>query len=270
MKLFTESFELAWLQRYGQAPSADLPEVSALFLRHRTVRKYASTPIPDSINVQLQAAAQSAATSSHLQAWSAVEVRDHGIREAIAVACGDQNQVRTAARFYAFCMDHHRLRLCAEANSVDPDGLDTQEMMLVSAVDAALAAERMVVAAESLGIGTCYIGALRNQPERIADLLRFPLGVVGLFGLCLGYPANEARASIKPRFRQEDTFPVDGYPAEWTPADFDERMTEFYQAEGMNSSEPWSQKTTQRIREKGLSGRDRLGEFLRTRGFGIR
>lgn len=61
----------------------------------------------------------------------------------------------------------------------------------------ALAAQNAVVAAESLGYGICYIGAVRNDPQTVADLLQLPDHVYPVFGLCLGVPAQEPE--VEPR-----------------------------------------------------------------------
>jgi len=73
----------------------------------------------------------------------------------------------------------------------------------MAVIDAALAAERLVCAAESLGIGICYIGALRNDPDGVRAFFGLPEGVFGVFGLCLGWPAKGVEAEIKPRLAQE-------------------------------------------------------------------
>jgi hypothetical protein len=61
-------------------------------------------------------------------------------------------------------------------------------MLYVSTVDAAIAAQNIVLAAEALGYGTCYIGGIQNNPCRIAELLKLPSGTYPLFGLTIGYP----------------------------------------------------------------------------------
>jgi hypothetical protein len=140
-------------------------------------------------------------------------------------------------------------------------------MILVSAVDAAIAAERLVVAAEAIGLGTCYIGAMRNQPERVAELLQLPKGTFGLFGLCIGEPTPEARAEIKPRPAAEVQFMVDRYVRSQTIGEFEDRMAEFYASQGQDASVRWSARMARRVTIAGLNGRERLGSAMRTLGF---
>ena len=74
--------------------------------------------------------------------------------------------------FFAFLIDHYRLRRCAALVGEECRGLDFNEFYTMAVVDASLAAERMVCAAEAVGLGICYIGALRNDPYAVAELLR--------------------------------------------------------------------------------------------------
>jgi len=263
--MFDESFAEAWRQRYGTDPDFDLPQV-AHFLAHRSVRKYSEREVPESTVAALVAAAQSAATSSNLQLWSVVSVQDPARREAMAALCDNQAQVRNAPWFLAFLTDHHRLRRAAEAVSEAANGLDYLEFFAMACVDAGLAAERMVCAAEALGLSICYIGALRNDPQGVADLLELPDGVFGLFGLCIGYPAEGVTAEIKPRLAQSAVWFRETYDAQVDVAEYDERMRAFYEAQRMKGDVTWSMRSGRRADEQHLTGRQVLLEWLRSRG----
>ena len=71
------------------------------------------------------------------------------------------------------------------------------ENFLVAAVDTGLAAQTAAIAAESLGLGICYIGAIRNSPEAVAELLHLPRLSFAITGMTLGWPA--AQPQLKPR-----------------------------------------------------------------------
>ena len=184
--MFEESPENAWELRFGTPPSA-LPNLEK-FLNHRSVRKYTGEQVGEDIVRGLVGAAQSAATSSNLQLWSVVSVQEPARRQKIAELCGNQQQVKDAAWFFAFLVDHYRLAQAARAVGVTATGLAYTEIYTMAVVDVALAAERMVCAAESLGLGICYIGALRNDPYAVRALLELPEQTFGVFGLCLGWP----------------------------------------------------------------------------------
>ena len=136
-------------------------------------------------------------------------------------------------------------------------------------VDASLAAERMVCAAESIGLGICYIGALRNDPQGVADLLQLPEGTFGVFGLCLGWPAEGCTAAIKPRLSPSDVWFRETYGTADT-AEYDARMRAFYEEQGMKGDVTWSMRSGRRVDDHHLTGREVLKEWLLARGFGRR
>lgn len=259
----------AWLARYGEEAPAGLPDLGRL-LNHRSVRQFdAARTVEEPVAAGLVAAAQSASTSSHLQLWTVVSIQQPERREEAAKLCGDQQQIRDAAWFFAFCADHYRLKSGAGKLGEDPDALPLNEMYTMAAIDAALAAERMACAAEHLGLGVCYIGALRNNPEGIRDLLSLPHGVVGLFGLCIGWPAAECAAEIKPRLSQSTVWMKERYDSEVSTAEFDERMRGFYEAQGMKGEFSWTARSARRTRKGKISGREAFGAFLRQQGMDL-
>lgn len=251
-------------QKYG-LPAPDAIDSLLPFLQHRSLRRYTDQAIDAPLWELLKAAAQSAATSSNLQSWSAVEIAQGPKRDEIAQLCGGQKQVSTAARFLVFLADLNRLDEFAKQHQIEATGMPLVEMFIVALIDSALAAERMVCAAESQGIGICYIGGIRNHPEKVSELLQLPKLTMPVFGLTFGYPAP-SKAAIKPKLRQEHVFfdEVYGNPDS---TEFDARITEFFVSQGMDASEPWSLKSAHRVRIEGLSGRETLIEFLRKQGF---
>jgi len=271
--------ELAELirQRYGgvapdRVASLGAP-VSELLLSHRSVRKYSARPAPEGTLELLVAAAQSAASSSNLQLWSVVAVEDAERRRRLSVAANGQAHVRESALFLVWLADLNRATQLARAHQIEPEGLDYLEMFLMASVDAALAAQNAVVAAEASGLSTVYIGALRNRPEEVAEVLELPPGVFALFGLCVGY-AESATAAIKPRLPQSVVLGRDRYQAVSAEVvrDYDRRMADFYTAQRMDvPAGGWSLHSAQRVKTAAsLNGRHRLVEALKARGFGLR
>jgi len=250
----------------------DAPEIpiDAFFLRHRSVRDYSNRSVPETLIASLVGAAQSAATSSNLQLWSLISVQNPALREQIALVAADQRQVRNAPWFFAFVADHHRMRQAAIASGQNPNALDYIEFFIMAVIDAALAAERMVCAAESIGLSICYIGAMRNDPPRIAELLHLPEGTFVPFGLCLGYSAEDSTSKIKPRLNAEIVWFRERYPENFCTAEYDDRMRGFYESEGMKGEVTWSMRSGRRVDEDHLTGREVLDSWLKSRGFNIR
>lgn len=157
-------------ERYGIDPFKPdrlWNETLMTLLSHRSVRAYRPDSLPAQTLEVLVAAAQSAATSSNLQTWSVVAIEDPVRKETLAQLAGNQAQIRQCPLFLVWLADLARLHQLALQRGLPADGLDYLEMFLTATIDATLAAQNATIAAESLGLGTVYIGGIRNQPEAL-------------------------------------------------------------------------------------------------------
>lgn len=264
--MFTENAGQAWRERFDEnAPEGAWP--LAPLLRRRSIRAFEDRPVSEDLIRGLIGCAQSAATSSNLQMWSVVSVQDPDRRQALNELCSSQSQIATAPWFFAFFADAHRIRRASELAGDDPTALDTTEMMMVAMIDAALAAERMSCAADLVGLGSCYIGALRNHADKVNKLLGLPSETVGVFGLCVGWP--EEGAKIKPRLRASEVWSREQYQ-EPDFTEYAQRMQAFYEQEGMNPGVTWMQRTARRCQDASIGGRIALRGFLDRQGLGRR
>jgi nitroreductase len=243
-----------------------MPDISRQ-LAHRSVRSYSDRPIEEETMQGLIAAAQSAATSSNLQLWSVVSVQDPERRGKIAELCDNQSQVRECSWFLAFLADHHRIHRAASLIGSDADGLGYAEFTIMALIDASLAAERLVCTAESIGIGICYIGALRNDPPGVKELLQLPSRTFACFGLCLGYPKEPIRAEIKPRLSQESVWFRETYDQSVSVSEYDERMRGFYESQKMKGDVTWSMRSARRVDRHHMTGREGIRDWLISQGF---
>jgi len=262
-------------QRYGAAmPSLGAAPNAVIesLLGHRTVRAFSDAPLPEGTLEWLVASAQSAATSSNLQCWSVVAVQDPQRRARLSVLANNQAHVRDCPLLLVWIADLSRLDRAGEKTGIATAGNQYLEMFLVAAVDAALAAQNATAAAESLGLGTCYIGAMRNHPEKVAQELGLPLDAFAIFGLCVGVPDETRPASVKPRLAQSAILHHEQYRVENEPAavlDYDRVMRGFQRSQNMKEVD-WSAQSAERVSGPGsLSGRDRLVSALRALGFGL-
>ena len=163
-----------------------------LLCAHRSIRHFTDEPITDAQREAIIASAQAASTSSFLQCSSIIRITDPAMREQLVTLAGGQPHIAQAAEFWIFCADFHRnFEICPEAKP----GL--AEQLLLGVVDTAIMGQNAFTAAESLGLGGVYIGGIRNNIEAVGELLRIPKQVLPLFGLCLGWPADNP--DIKPR-----------------------------------------------------------------------
>lgn len=263
--------------RYGDN---DLPsnlawnETLTLLLEHRSVRAYTAEPLPDGALESLIVAAQSASTSSNLQAWSVVAVEDPERKARLAELAGNQSQIRKCPLFLVWLADLSRLARVAAQQGIPHDGLNYTELLLVGVIDAALAAQNAVVAAEALGLGTVYIGGIRNRPIDVAAELQLPPRVFPVFGLCVGWPDPARPATVKPRLPQDAVLHSETYSTDTMDAAierYNTTMTAFYESQKMRVDGDWSRHSAQRIAgPQSLSGRAELLEAMRQLGFEMR
>jgi len=265
----------AMTARYGagaEPKAGPWNDTLALLLSHRSVRSFRPDPLPDGTLEALVAAAQSAATSSNLQTWSVIAVDRPEVRRELAALAGNQKHIEVCPIFLVFLADVSRNgRLSAEAG-VELAGMPYLESFLVASIDAALAAQNAVVAAESLGLSTVYIGALRNDVTRVAELLGLPPGAAPVFGLCIGYAQEGREGEVKPRLPQDAVLHHETYDADDAGhrAAYDPRMEEFSRRQEMAGS-TWTQRVIARLGTfRALSGRDKLKEKIIALGFPLR
>lgn len=265
----------ALAQRYGtDAPAGVLwnPTIAGL-LAHRSVRAYLPDALAPGTIETLIAAAQSAATSSNLQLWSVVAVEDPAKRAKLADLAGGQRHINEAPVILLFIADLARANLIAHDAAASAEGYEFLESYTVAAIDAALAAQNAVVAAESLGLGTVYIGAMRNQPEAVAQVAGLPPHAVVVFGLVVGHEDPAQRSSVKPRLPQEVVLHHETYAlnAQRKPiARYDETARTFQSAHGQQPV-GWRALIISRGRNAAaLNGRDKLKAVLRALGIALR
>jgi FMN reductase (NADPH) len=178
----------------------NMNETIELMHQHGSVRNYRPDPIARSQIETIVAAGQRAATSSNLQMYSAVVVQDAERRAKLSKLCGNQQFIQEAPVFIAWCADLSRLgRTAARRGYSQQAGY--VENFLLAAVDTALAMQNAALAAESLGLGFCYIGAIRNQPEEVITLLGLPERAFPISGMTLGKPVRAPM--IRPRLPLE-------------------------------------------------------------------
>ncbi len=154
-----------------------------------SVRKYADKPLDDATVDTVLKAAFRAPTSSNIQAYSVVVVRDPEIKARLSEVAGNQKHIRETPVFLAFCADLTRIEAAARRHGREL-GETNLEMGLVSTVDAALVGMSAYLAADSVGLKGVMIGAVRNDATRTAAILGLPSRVYCVFGMCLGWPGE--------------------------------------------------------------------------------
>jgi len=154
---------------------------------HKSIRAYKTTPVePDKLDVILTAATR-ASNTGNMQAYSIVVTQDTTLREKLWEAHFKQNMVRQAPVHLTFCADFNRFTKWCEQRKADP-GYDNFLSFLTGTIDAMLAAQNAAIAAESLGLGICYLGTASWMADKLIEILHLPRLVVPILSMVVGYP----------------------------------------------------------------------------------
>jgi FMN reductase (NADPH) len=199
-------------------------EVIETILQHRSVRSFKDKPMDRKQIELIVKSAQAASTSSFIQAYSIIGITDKQKKQKLAELAGGQTYVAENGHFFVFCADLHRHQVIGELKKADlKDSIESTEKFMVALIDAALAAQNAAIAAESMGLGICYIGGIRNDLEAVKKLLKTPEHVVPLFGLAVGYPDQDT--DLKPRLPLEHVYMENEY--EQDPEKFAAQLEEY-------------------------------------------
>jgi nitroreductase len=181
------------------------------FWQHRTIRFFLDAPIPAEHLGLIIAAGRRAPTDAQGQMFAFIRITDRALRDRLANLCNNQQHIRDAGEFFVVCLDVNRLRLLVEHQG-SQFGMEPRISLIYGTSDATMVAQNMVVAAEALGYGTCYIGAVQNSTDVIARELGLPEGVLPLYGLCIGVPdPSKVPSYLRPRISSTLTFMENRY-----------------------------------------------------------
>lgn len=236
-----------------------------LLNNHRSIRKFTDKPISqETINTLIQAG-QAAPTSSFIQACSVIQVNDPVKRQELVECTGGQAYVAQAQVFLVFCADTQRLKLACEMNDAEMNSGFT-EQFITATVDVALVAQNVAIAAQSIGLGICYIGGIRNQISQVSKLLELPNLVYPVFGLCLGYPNQNPE--VKPRLPLDVVLKQDSYDDSKdhaSIAEYDNSVSEYYRTRtGGKKNMTWSAQMSDMLVKE---ARPYMRDFLQEKGF---
>lgn len=240
--------------------------ITELLEERVSIRRYRDEPIPDEILKTILNSARRSPTSSNMQAYSIIVIRNPETKSKLAVLGGDQRHIETCDVFLAICADIHRLEQACALH--DTQLARNLENTMVATVDAALVGMSIATAAESFGLGHVMIGGMRDYPQRVADLFGFPEGVFVVFGMCLGFPDAKKIPPQKPRLPEELVIHHEAYNNSDPTAQMqahDTELAEHYRSLGRNLDDAaWTGVMTRKFSEP---RRPELRQTLENMGF---
>lgn len=163
----------------------------------KSVRVYEQRPIPQEVKQAILEAAIQAPSAGNMALYTILDITDQSLKDALAKSCDNQPFIAKAPMVLIFCADYRRWYdvFCQYVEEVrKPDMGD----LFLAEADAIIAAQNAVVAAHSLGVGSCYIGDITENYEYHRQLLKLPQYVVPAAMLCFGYPTQQQLERPKP------------------------------------------------------------------------
>jgi nitroreductase len=178
----------------------------------RSVRSFSSVPISEEEKNLILHASLRSPTAGNMMLYSILSVEDQAIKDQLAVSCDNQPFIAKAPLVLLFVADYQRIfdfyTYCGVDEACKEKGISPrlpgEGDLLLACCDALIAAQTAVIAAESLGIGSCYIGDILEKAEFHRQLFHLPKYTLPITLLVFGRPAvSKAENRLTPRYAPE-------------------------------------------------------------------
>ncbi|MGW9909178.1 NADPH-dependent oxidoreductase [Streptococcus sp. 151470009-6] len=219
-----------------------MTETIKLMKAHTSVRRFKEQEIPQADLDEILTAGQMASSWKNFQSYSVILVRNQEKKDALYELV-PQEAIRQSAAFLLFVGDLNRAEKGASlhTDTFQPQGV---EALLITSVDAALAGQNTLLAAESLGYGGVIIGLVRYKSEEVAELFNLPDYTYPVFGIALGVPNQQH--DVKPRLPLKQVVFEEEYQKQPVEAilDYDKVQADYA---GARATTSWSQRLAEQF-----------------------
>lgn len=211
-------------------------ETIKLQLSHKSIRAFTEEKLTDEQVDTLINVAQRTSTSSFMQAYSIVGVTDPDKKKVLAEV-GNQEYIADASHVFVMLVDQKRNSQIAEENGKDPKILRSMDKFMSAYADALLAAQNILLAAESMGLGGVFLGSLLNNAPKVTEVIKASDLTFPVLGIAIGHPDQEPQ--LKPRLPQhfmysENEYAVPQENLNEQLKDYDEIVTQYYDLRNEN------------------------------------
>lgn len=213
-------------------------ETLKLLQERKSMRVYEEKTVPGEVKEKILTASLRAASAGNMTLYTIIDVTDEELKQRLSITCDNQPFIATAPLVLIYCADYRRWyrAFCQVENEVRHPSYGD---FMLAAVDAVIAAQTAATAADSFGLGTCYIGDILENYEEHRRLLSLPDYVVPVAMLVGGYPTRQQRERRQtPRFSVSDIVHENGYQLEKS-----DRMPEM-----LAEKEGWKENYAQHVR----------------------
>lgn len=173
-------------------------EVLKGLYERKSIRAFSDREITADEKSAILKAAVNAPTAGNQQLYTIIDVTDQGLKEKLVKSCDNQPFIASAKMVLIFCADMRKWYNAFLDGGCEPRKLGVGDLMLAVS-DTNIAAQNAVVAAESLGIGSCYIGDIMENAEIHREMLKLPKYVFPAAMLVFGFPTEQQISREKPK-----------------------------------------------------------------------
>ena len=163
----------------------------------KSTRAFEDRPIPQEVKDAILTAAVQAPSAGCQQLYTILDITDQAIKDQLVKTCDNQPFIADAPMVLIFCADCRKWYEAFRTAGCEPRKPGVGDLLLAVS-DANIAAQNAVAAAESLGVGSCYIGDIMENAERQQELLGLPGYVFPAAMLVFGYPTQQQKERVKP------------------------------------------------------------------------
>lgn len=240
-------------------------------MEHRTIREFKEQSIPSDIFDQLLEVGRRTATSNGMQGCSIIRVTDATLKKDIAEVC-KQEYVARAPELLIFLVDQNRnWHIAKEKNCFEDSAMD-MDRFFQGFTDACITAQNIVNAAETMDLGTVYLGSILNDSEKICELLKLPELTFPVVGLGIGYPNQnpqlKPRMDMRLRVFENNYKTFNDYLEEIK--DYDEEMHTYYDLRNANKRvDCFSDQVVARLKNV-VPKRQEIMKAIRKQGFDLK
>lgn len=166
-------------------------------MAHRSIRAFKEQPIENEVIDKILAAACNGSTMGGMQLFSIIVTTDKAKMAEMAPFHFNQPIATTAPMILTFCADFHRFDRYCECRGVSTDAYNNLQAYQWAVTDALIAAQNACVAAESLGLGLCWLGTITYNVPQFIDAFKLPKHVIPVACIPMGYPAEDCGLTTK-------------------------------------------------------------------------
>lgn len=166
-------------------------QVLETLMSHASVREYQDRNVEEEVLDKVLRAACNGSTMGNMQLFSIIVTRDSEMKAKLAPFHFNQPMATSAPLILTFCADFRRFNRFCQCRAADTEAYSNLQSYQWAVTDALIAAQNACIAAESLGLGLCWLGTITYNVDKFVEILNLPKHVIPVACITMGYPTKK-------------------------------------------------------------------------------